>query len=816
MKHLSLDGAWRLKIPGRSRPVPANVPGCVFTDLLTAGMLGDPFYRDNVAAGRLIPRGAVTYERDFSLNPIPENERIFLLFHGLDTFATVMLNGKVIGKTNNMFRQWRFDITSVAHAGSNALEVAFDSPYPYMAEADERHHLECPSRPWEPVGRNHIRKSRADFGSNHTPCLPTKGIWRSVQVEFANCARILSVRTWQIHDEERISLDLDVACDIFGPVDNPCVAAHVLYRGLTMADASAPLLADGHASLSLPVRNAQLWWPNGMGEQPLYELQVELLSGRRQIDYASRRIGFRTYRIETTDADGKPTFRLFVNGKPVFVRGANWNTPDIFPSRPTRVEYARFVKAANVANLNLLRVTGDGVYEKDYFYDLCDEYGICVWQDFMFSDAAYPIDDKAFNDNVTGELDEVITRLAPHACIAVWCGGDRLLGHVADAGAKPGEKMPRDAYETIFRDLVPKALERLSPGTPYIFDSTAPGLAAVTSIVHDRSPYGRDCAPFYTAFGFPSLPSPASYSAFLLEEDRDLDSDVLKAHTTLSTGLESIKKMGHALFRRPRDFASAAILSQIQQGIAYKTLVEHWRRLRPRFSGAIFSHLNDSWPSLSESSLDHGGDWKCVHYFARHFYGSLLVTGVPNAKAGTVDVFVHNDTESPFTGTIKWRLIETSGHIWREMEKAIQVPAGVTRRLGALKMGDLLAKIGPEKLLVWLRLVAEDGYAPSTDCVRFVLPKDVALEDPGITADIRQWDDHCFAVTLHTLRPALWCWLDFPPSPAKLDENFICLAPGQPIRIRVTPLDHYKLSDFRKGLRIYSLYDTYAHPETLV
>lgn len=807
MKHLSLDGPWRLILPGRARPVPASVPGCVHTDLMAAGILRDPFYRDNIAAGRVCADGPAVYEREFSLNPIPQHERIFLLFNGLDTFATVRVNGQVVGVADNMFRRWRFDITDVAHAGPNHVSVSFEPPGPRMAEAQRRRPLECPMRPGEPAGRTHIRKCKNDFGSDSAPNLPAMGIWRGVQVEFANCARILSVTPRQVHDGERISLDLSVACDVFGPLEDPHVVAHVLYRGLTMAEASVRLPDDGRAVLALPVRNAQLWWPNGMGEQPLYELQVELMSGRRQVDYVSRRIGFRTFRVETEDADGRPTFRLYVNDRPIFVRGANWNTPDVFESRPTRVEYARFIKAANVGNLNLLRVTGDGVYEKDYFYDLCDEYGICVWQDFMFSDAAYPIGEKAFDDNVTGELDDVITRLAPHACLAVWCGGDRLPGHVADAGAAPGEKMPRDVYENIFGRLVPAALERISPGTPYVRDSTAPGLAAVESVEHDRRAYGRDCAPFYTAFGFPSLPSPASYSGFLLEEDCDFESEVLKAHATQLHGFEPVTRMMRALFRPPRDFASAAILSQIQQGIAYKTLVEHWRRQRPRFSGAIFSHLNDSWPSLSASSLDYGGNWKCLHYFARHFYGSLLVTGVPNAKAGTVDVFVHNDSASTFSGKIRWRLIDTSGHVWREMEKAIEVPAGGPRRLGALRMGDLLAKVGPDKLLVWLRLIADDGYAPSTDCVRFVLPKALALEDPEIKAEIRKWDDHCFAVTLHATRPALWCWLDFPPSPVRLDENFVCLDPGQPIRIRVTPLDHYKLADFRKGLRIYSLYD---------
>ncbi len=816
MKHLSLDGAWRLKLPGRSRPVPASVPGCVHTDLMAAGLLRDPLYRDNIAAGRVAIDGPATYVREFTLNPIPKKGRIFLLFQGLDTLASVQVNGQAVGRAENMFRQWRFDITRAVRAGSNTLSVSFDPPLPRMEKADRLHPLECATRPGEPAGRTHVRKRHASFGSDYAPCLPPMGIWRSVLIEFATDARILSVIPAQIHDGKKISLNLDISCEMFAHAEDLNVAARVIYRGLTVADGTVHVPADGHVSLLLPVRNAQLWWPNGMGEQPLYELQIELLAGRRQIDFLSRRIGFRTYRVETAVSDGKPLFRLFINGERLLVRGANWNTPDLFESRPTRVEYARFIKAANVGNLNLLRVTGDGTYEKDYFYDLCDEYGICVWQDFMFSNAAYPVADTAFLQNVQGEFEEVIPRLAPHACLAIWCGGDRLLGHVAAEGAGAGAKMPHADYQALFGRILPDCLSRLSPDTPYVQDSTGPGLAAIDSIGRDRRAYGRDCAAFYTSFGFPSLPSPASYSAFLLPEDRDLASPVLATHATRPGGLASVTKMMQSLFRPPRDFPSAAILSQLQQGIAYKTLVEHWRRQGPRFSGAIFSLLNESWPGLSESSLDYGGNWKCLHYFARHFFGSLLVTGVPNVKSGTVEVFVHNDSAAPFSGKVRWRLIDTSGHVWREREKAIEISPGGPRRLGTLRLGDLLAKLGPEKLLVWLRLVADDGYSPSTDCVRFALPRALALEDPGITADFRQWDEHCFAVTLHAARPALWCWLDFPPCPTKFDENFVCLAPGQPTRIRATPLDHCKLADFRKGLRIHSLYDTYASQATPV
>ena len=786
MKHLSLDGNWRLKIPGRKRPLPATVPGCVHTDLMSFGLLKDPIYRDNIAADRVSFADEAVYEREFSLNPIPENEHIYLSFLGLDTLATITVNNTVVAKPDNMLRPWRIDITNVAKAGRNSLSVAF-KPSP----SDD------PAR---------IRKRKIDFGSDYSPCIPTEGIWRSVFVEFANCARILYAVSKQEQAKDSIFISLDLAADIFGPVSNLNFYARAVYKGLTVAEGVAPTDADGKANIRLEIRNAQRWWPNGMGDQPLYEFQVELVDGRKSLDYVTRRVGLRTFRLERDS--GK--FRFFVNDKPMLIRGANWTTPDIFPSRPTRVEYARLVKAANVANLNMLRVTGDGIYEQEYFYDLCDEYGICVWQDFMFSDMAYPLGDPDFLANIRGEAEEALLRLSRHTCLAIWCGGDTVASHFLSEN--DGVKTHDAAYDAVFNKLLPELVTRLSPDTPYIPDAAdADGVAAVRDIGHDKRAYSRTPAPFYTAFGFPSLPEMKRFEAFSLPEDINPASDVFKAHITRASGIKPVNDLMLSLFKPPKDFPSYIALSQLQQGIVSKTLVEHWRRLGDAFGGSFYTRLNDCWPGLSESSLDSEGHWKALHYFARKFYGNILVTGVPNAKNGTVEVFVHNNAPAKFTGKIKWRILDTGGHLWREMEKPIVIDGNTVIRLGMLKLTDLLQKVGPERLLVWLRLLAEDGYSPSSDCIRFAIPKNIALEDPHITAEIRQWDDHCYAVTLNTDKPALWCWLDFEPCAAKFDENFICIAPGQPVRIRVTPVDHFKLADFRKGLKIRTLYDTFKH-----
>ena len=774
---------------------------------MEAGILKDPAYRDNIAAGRVGVEPCATYSREFVLNNVGESGRVYLSFRGLDTFATISVNEAVVGKTNDMFHRWRFDITSFVHAGMNKVSVAFDSPVSAMEAGDSARHLETGSPQDGHPGFMYVRKRKCDFGAPSIPSMPTVGIWQDVRVEFADRAVIDNTLLSQRMEGGTAIIDIDVSATFFAELPNPELVAHALTRGSVVAETRAPATrTGGHITLAIP--DARVWWPCGMGEQPLYEICVDIASGGETIDFASRRIGIRSFEVAERDVgDGNRVFRVIANGRDMLVRGSTWQTPDILASRPGRVEYARLVKSAALAGVNMLRVPGYGTIEKDYFYDLCDEYGVCVWQDFMFSDAAYPVHDENFVKKISDEASEVVQRLSTHACLALWCGGDRLLAHVADESASDGAassaKMSRNDYDRMFEGILPDIVSRLAPGTPYIPEAIADGLraAADPTAATTAAP-----ASFVTSFGFDTLPSRRRLSDALLPEDMDFASPVLLAHAPKDR-LDAILDSSKSLFGEAASFDDALILAQLSQAISCKALFDRWRRMGPRFGGAFLSRLSDCWPSIDQASLDAGGAWRCLHHFMRRFYANLAVTAVPSVKNGTLDVFVHNDSASPITGRISWHMVDTAGRVWREAGREITVPPGGPRHLGVIKLGDILAKVGPRKLLVFLRLVAQDGFVFASDCVRFAKPKDLLLEDPLTRHEARKHDDHSYDVVIDAQKPTPWCWIEFPPCAARCDDNFFPLLPGKPVRIRVTPIDNFTLPDFLRALRVRSVFD---------
>ena len=550
---------------------------------------------------------------------------------------------------------------------------------------------------------------------------------------------------------------------------------------------------------------------------------------RKAIDTCSRRLGLRTLRLERTpDAEGE-SFHFVVNGVPFFAKGATWVPPDALITRPSRVEYARLAKAVSVANMNMLRVWGGGIYEQDWFYDLCDEYGICVWQDFMFADSTYPTFDAAWMENVRIEAEQNIRRLRHHACLALWCGNQAIEQDLVGA-AWNERQMARSDYARLFDDLLPSRVAELDPTRDYWpssphtpqpdkrDDANAPGAgdAHLWSVWHGHEPflaYRASTHRFCSEFGFQSYPEPRIIRAFTAAPEIRLDAPALLHHQLSSQSNAIIQSYMEAYFHPPKDAEHAVWLSQIQQGYALKTAVEHWRRKRPHCMGTLYWQLNDCWPAVSAASLDHEGNWKALHYFARKFYAPILVSAVEDPVSGIIEVFVHNDLRQTFNGTLQWRIGDMQGRMLRETGCPLSMEPATVRRMGVIKLGDLLEKLTPQNLIVWLSIVADDGYVLSSNCSIFQRPKDMRIVNPNIQVDIRPWDDHCYAVTLTPERPAFWSWLEVQGGNAKFDDNFVHLPPGLPYRIRVTPTRHMKIEAFREALVVRSGWDIIQRDE---
>ncbi len=825
IKRTDLTGAWTVRQEGQRRATPATVPGCVHTDLMAAGEIPDPFQRDNEAQVQWIGRADWIYERTFTLTELDPSQVTLLRCEGLDTLATVTLNGVELGSTDNMHRTWEFDVRAHLRKGRNQLVVRFASPLTHIEQFAAARALPGWSAPFEPGSRAYLRKMACNFGWDWGPVLPTCGIWRSIGLVSFDIARLADVRIHQDHAATGgIGLDVAIATEVHDAQAPLEALVKVTYKGTTMTEARLKL-PDGSGTARVLVRNPQLWWPSGLGEQPLYEVVVELASAGRALDSSSRRIGLRTLELDRhPDAFGE-SFQFVVNGVPFFAKGANWIPADAFVTRMTRVEYARLIKAAAMANMNMLRVWGGGIYENDCFYDLCDEYGLCVWQDFMFACSTYPSFDEAWMANVKVEFEQNIRRLRHHPSLALWVGNNELeQGLVGDTWND--RQMSWEDYGKLFDRLLPEVVRAVDPDRAYWpcsphtpppgdrrnFNDPTRGDAHLWDVWHGRQPfewYRTAMHRFCSEFGFQSFPEPRMVERFTAPEDRNVTSYVMEKHQRSGIGNTVIMQYMLSWFRMPVGFDATLWLSQIQQGLAIKYAVEHWRRNRPRCMGALYWQLNDCWPVASWASVDYEGRWKALHYMARRFYAPVLVSGVEDPETGIVEVHLSNDRLKPFKGEVQWRITRADGTQVRTNGRKIRCEPNSTHRLGILKLGDLIKKLGVRDVMVWLTLLDEEGQVESANFVSFCRPKHMELPDPRIKVETRPWDDNSYAVTLTARNPALWVWLSLDGHDAKYEDNFFCLEPGRPVRVRVTPVNRLKPDQFRQVLRIQSIRDTY-------
>ncbi|MFZ4396106.1 MAG: beta-mannosidase [Kiritimatiellia bacterium] len=825
MKEVDLSGSWTLRRVGQKKTTPARIPGCVHTDLLAAGEIEDPFSRDNESRVQWIGEADWLYERTFDVEDLTAVPQVLLRCEGLDTLATVFINDAVVGQANNMYRTWEFDVRDALCPGRNKIAIRFDSAVRHVAEKNAVRRLPGWAPAHEPASRAWLRKEPCNFGWDWGPVLVTAGIWRAIGLVAFDTARLADVAITQKHaGAGEISIDVAVSAEALDAATPLEALVKVSYKGGVVASARAKL-AGGTARVSLPIKNPQRWWPNGMGEQPLYEVSADLCRGREVLDHTTRRIGLRTLRLDRQADEWGESFQFVVNDVPFFAKGANWIPGDAFITRMTRVEYARLIKAAAVANMNMLRCWGGGIYENDAFYDLCDEYGICVWQDFMFSCSTYPTFDAAWMDNVRVEAEQNIRRLRNHPSLALWCGNNELeQGLVGDTW--DDNHMSWSDYAKLFDELLPEAVKRLdaqrdywpcSPHTPRPgdrknFNDPNRGDGHLWDVWHGRQPfewYRTANHRFCSEFGFQSFPEPRMAATYTAPEDRNITSYVMEKHQRSGIGNTVIMQYMLEWYRMPVGFDNTLWLSQIQQGMAIKYAVEHWRRNRPRCMGALYWQLNDCWPVASWSSVDYAGRWKALHFMARRFYAPVLVSGVENSAAGTVEIHLASDNRRAFKGAIQWRVTRVDGSPLQEGSQKVMLEASCSAVQTTLNLSELLQKHGPRDLLVWLTAQDEQGAQVSANLVTFCRPKHLELLPPRIRVDIRPWDDNSYAVTLTARHPALWTWMALEGQEAKYDDNFVCLDSERPVRIRVIPATRMKPDAFRQALRVSSIFDTY-------
>ena len=820
MHILDLAGDWTLRRTDSDTTFRASVPGCVHLDLLASGEIPDPYYRDHETNLQWIGETDWVYVRDVVItNDLIDRDQVLLHCDGLDTFAHIAINGKDIARTDNMHRTWEFDVKRHLREGVNRIEIRFESVLPYIRRRQQERAIDPHCAPREIPGRAWVRKEPCNFGWDWGSVLVTCGIWRDIRIVAFDIACIADVHVTQDHSREQsVAVNVGVAAEV---VRESELSARITLSlgGNTVASAIA-VMANGWDSAELIVDSPDLWWPNGMGDHPLYDLRVELVDPNGGVlDVVTKRIGLRTLELARDDDEWGESFCFAVNGVRFFAKGMNWIPADTFAPRVTRDDYARLLSDAAAVHANMIRVWGGGYYESDTFYDLCDELGLCVWQDFMFSCSAYPSFDREYMDNVRIEGEENVRRLRHHPSIALWCGNNEV--EWLNAGdVWTDTKMSWSDYTALFDDLLAKVVSDVdperaywpsSPHTPHgdRADANRPdcGDAHLWDVWHGRKPFSwyRGCLHrFVSEFGFQSFPHPKTIESFTIPSDRNVSSYVMEHHQRSGIGNTMITANLLDWLRMPDSFEGMVWLSQIVHALAMKTGVEHWRRNMPRTMGALYWQLNDCWPVASWSSIDYAGRWKALHYMARRFFAPLLVSAI--ADDGNVEITVTNDLREACEGRFRWSLMDLNGAVIERAAFDVTITPQASRSIVTLDLADSLRRCGVRNVVLWIYLDAKE-HGRSSDMMLFAPPKHIDWPEPDITRTVRTGFDGGYCVRLLAKRPTLWVWIDLDGLDARYSDNFVHLVPGIAMTIEVQPADAITQVEFVNRLRVRSIAD---------
>ena len=751
MQITTLNGAWELVQVDTQEITPATVPGCVHTDLIAADKLPDLFYRDNEMQQSWIGETDFIYRRTFDVSDdLLEHDSVLLRCHGLDTIATITLNGDELAKTENMFRTYEFDVKSRLKSGENNIEIYFAAPFTYMNKMDaEKGEMAGWVEPMRISSGAWIRKEPCNFGWDWGPKMPTSGIWRDIELVAFNDARLTDVHIMQTHNDGDVNLLINIATE---NITSGKVAADVRIslHDDTVVEISGLTLVEGLADITLPVDDPQLWWPNGMGEQPLYDVDITLLnSSGDKLDAVRKKIGLRRLILEQHADEWGESFYFSCNGIPYFAKGANWIPVSPYPGKATAADYEIFVKAAADANMNMLRVWGGGIYEDDSFYDFCDQYGITIWQDFIFACGTYPAHDDDFMANVKVEAEQNVRRLRHHPSIALWCGNNEIEQGMPDPTWK--ESLSWENYSKLFDRLLPDVTRELDPETSYWpgsphspvgdrEDHANPdcGDTHLWAVWHGRQPfewYRTRPDRFCSEFGFQSFPEPGVCYEFTLPDDRNITSYVMEHHQRSYIGNSTIIHYMLDWYRLPTSFESMVWLSQILQGMAMKYAVEHWRRNMPRTMGTLYWQHNDMWPAPSWASLDWKGNWKALHYMAKRFYAPVVISGLEDPDANTVEIHATSDKGEALSGTVIWKVTDAAGTEIGNGEIATTVAPRADTLIDTLDVSEYIESHGARDILVWLELHI-GGELVSENLVLLSRPKHMHLSDPDVQFEV--------------------------------------------------------------------------------
>ena len=651
-----LDSKWEFQSEKGEPFMPASVPGTVHLDLLENGKIDDPFFRLNEHELQWIDKLDWNYRTTFNINDSQFNyDNIELDFLGLDTYADIFLNDHLIYSSDNMFVGKKIEVKQKIIRGENNLLIKFKSPIDVGIEKYDNLGYELPdnandlSEIGEVIGNKKVgvfsRKAPYSFGWDWGPRLVTSGIWRSINVNFWSNFKINDLYFKQNIVGDKAFVEANV--EVLSLIENKNVVAEISVDDKKIFK-DFVYLEKGANKFTIPftVEDIERWWPNGMGNQKLYDIRIKI-SNENYSTYSSKSIGFRTIELITENDSIGNNFFFKVNGIPTFMKGVNYIPQDVFLPRVKDSDYEKLLSAAVDANMNMIRVWGGGVYEDDIFYELCNKYGLLVWQDFMFACAMYPGNDS-FLRSVEEEAIYNVKRIRNHPSLALWCGNNEVLSAWENWGWKKGivENQSQEiadtifkAYDQIFHKILPKVIQEYDPATDYwssspssstgVTESLTSGDAHYWGVWWGKEPfstYEEKIPRFMSEFGFQSFPEFSSVEKYTNESDYNIYSDVMKSHQRSSIGNSTIEEYMLRDYNVPDSFEHFLYVSQLLQAEGISLGMEAQRRNRDICMGSLYWQLNDCWPVASWSSIDYYGKWKALHYQTKKSFEESILS----------------------------------------------------------------------------------------------------------------------------------------------------------------------------------------------
>lgn len=822
--------------------LPAQVPGDVHLDLLRNKLIVDPFYRDNEKKLQWIENKDWEYSTAFPVNTVLLNRRnIEIVFEGLDTCAQVYINANLVLTSDNMFRTYRVNAKPYLKSGVNHVRVVFPSP---IGCADKI----AAEDPWQKEthtpSKDYIRKAGYEYGWDWGPRYVTSGVWQPVRLEAWDKARISDLNVRQL-DVTAQTAHILAQVEVTSSVEAPATI-HASYKlaGKVVNFSQVTELHPGvnHLDLPITVNHPALWYPAGYGEQPIYDFHADVTVNGAVQDARDVKTGLRSVVLRREPDQWGRSFEFVVNGIPIFAKGANVIPFDSFPNRVTTEQMRQVLQSAKDANMNMVRVWGGGYYPSQSFFEICDELGIMVWQDFMFGNPWMP-GTYSFKQNVAQEVEDQLKRLRNHPSIVLWCGNNEQENNFMQDSSHVSHLarlQMRTDYLTVFSGIIPTLVARYDPAVAY-WPSSPSGdyeetknknywileagddvggneesgdthdySIGTSNRVRPRVPFSTELDRHYrfvSEYGFQSLPEMRTIDSFTVPQDRtSVTTTVMASHEKGGDGYETIRNYMSQYYGQPKDFTSLVYGSQIVQAEFIKLMAEHLRGDRPRTMGSMYWQLNDCWPVVSSASVDYYGRWKALQYYARRFYAPLLV--YPLARNGTLRVQIISDKTEPLTGSLHMRIMKFDGTVLTDKTENVTIPALSAQIYiqGPVTSFVKLNGIDPATVFVASELTV-DGKQVSSNMTYLVPTEKVQLPPVNIESRLTG-ENGSYSLHLSSKVLARSVYVSFGDADVKVSDNYFDIFPGEPVDIHLTSRE--SLDRLKNDMKLMSVADAFT------